>query len=173
MADSTLTTLLENIRVNLNDTTNYKTLADALMFVEICDEWFPLPKPSPYAVIVPGSAGDAEQLIATRVWRQPVNVYIAMRQLQTPEGERSLLGTSAKEGLDTLGRETRSALARPSPYNNRKPTGALYVTQAGVLHAESTETEYMGMETDDETEASGVQVIRVEITYLISEAKYV
>lgn len=171
MADSTITTLLENIQTNLKDSTNYATVAGALAFVEISDQWFPLPKGTPYAVIVPGAPGDAEQLIATRVWSQPVSIYVAIRSMMTPEGDRALLGTDQKSGLDTIALEVRKALARPSPYYDRKPDST-YTEQEGVLFGECTEMEYMGFETDDETETSGIQVVRVEVTYLVSEAKY-
>jgi hypothetical protein len=55
VTDSAVTTLLENIKVNLQDAVNFTTCADLLRAVDIMAEFSILGRRTPFAVIVPGS----------------------------------------------------------------------------------------------------------------------
>jgi len=171
MADGILTILWRNVAVNLRDATNYTSLS-ALKDVVVSDEWRPLALTTPYAVIVPGTQGEVTQGIAAQSWEQPCNVYVARRTGASHTGERGLLGVvSTENGIDTLATFIRKALVRPSPYNDRKPTGASYVTQTGVLHVEHTDIEHLGMLEDPENEEAGVQAIRLGFVYYVVDSK--
>ncbi|HUW34383.1 MAG TPA: hypothetical protein VM223_22475 [Planctomycetota bacterium] len=172
MADGILTILLRNVEVNLRDTTNYSSLS-ALKGWATVDEWRPLSLADPYVVIEPGPQGDTVQGIAAQSWEQPVNVYVAKRSGASLTGERALLGVKTTEtsGLDSLATFVRKALTRPSPYSDRKPSGASYVAQTGVLHVEHVDTEYIGYQADAEEESAGVQVIRLGFIYYMVDSK--
>lgn len=170
MADSLKTILLRNVEINLRDSTTYTDLA-ALKGWYVSDEFRPISYPTPYVSIVPGARGETISGIAAEVEEWTVSVYVVERTAPSETGERALLGVaSVRSGLDTLARFVRSSLIRPSPYNDRKPT-ASYTTQAGVLHAEHGGTEYLGYMTDDETEESGVQVMKVDVNYILVDNK--
>lgn len=175
MADSQKTILLRNVEVNLKDKTNYSDLS-ALNGWTVSDEWAPQNLSTPYVVIVPGATGDRVSGIAVETCEFTVSVYIAERAAASVNGKRALLGVvSVKSGLDSLARFVRTALIRPSPYSDRKPGtpyAGSYTTQAGVLHAEHGGTEYLGyMEDEEAGEESGIQVIKVDVLYLLVDAK--
>jgi len=159
MADGIVTTLLENIKETLGDTTNYAAIADALEKVFVSGEFKLHPKASPYAVIVPGSPDPLDSGATVAMWWQPVNVHIVMRRLKTPKGERTLLGTDGTNGLETLAKDARQALCRHSPYNAQLPTGSGYATQTGVLIGRYDGQSYLGEEEGEEQKPSDVVVL--------------
>jgi hypothetical protein len=170
MPDGLVTTLLENIKNNLEDTTNYSSIATPLGVVFPSGEFVLHPKASPYAVIVPGTPEPLDPGATVALWWQPVDVFLVMRRLKTKKGERSLLGTSSVNGLETLAKDTRQALSRESPYNNRVPSGyAGYTTQTGVLHVRFDGQEYMG-EVEEE-DAPPASTVVLHLAYLCAETR--
>jgi hypothetical protein len=166
MADGLVTTLLENIETNLGDTTNYSAIATPLGVVWASGEFVLHPKASPYAVIVPGAPEPVESGPTVAMFWQPVDLFIVMRRLKTKKGERSLLGTSTVNGLETLAKDARQSLCRVSPYNHNVPSGS-YTTQTGVLNVRFDGQEYMGnVEEEDMPQA---YVIVLHLAYLCAE----
>jgi len=167
MADSLVTTLLENIRLNLRDSTTYTALG-YLKTVDVVSEFVLYAKNSPYAVIVAENPVDQQTLTGVLVWWQPVTVYIVNRRQKTPDGDRAMLGDASLPGLDTLAKDARQALCRPSPYNP-VPTVS-YTTLTGVLNTRYGGMEYRGVEEGVKDEAAA-PVVAIHIDYLCVEAR--
>jgi hypothetical protein len=177
VADSLETTLLENVQVNLEDTTTYSDLA-AIKDTEIMDEFFLLSRTNVAATIVPGPPEDEQTGVQITRWWQPVKIHLQDRANQTPTRGRTLLGTSGRPGLDTVASFVRRALDRPSPFDGRKPS-ASYTTQTGVHNVRYMGKEYLGDEDkiaslgEDQTpeDAVATQVLVVTMAYYCVDSR--
>jgi hypothetical protein len=172
MAAGIVTTLLKNIKANLNDSTNYATVAANLKNVFISDDLLILPKQTPYADIVPGTPDEDEnQPVTCTLFWQPVFVYVVIRRDKTMTGEAQIVGVGSRDGLDTVAKDVRQALNRPSPYNDAQPSGASYTTQTGVFNVRYEGTEYLGEEED--ADLTGVRVAKVNLSYRCADTRKV
>ena len=139
ITDDLLTTLLENVKVNVQDAANFATLTDFKRAVSIMPEFCLDCKATPNAVIVPGEPEDEKATVSTHTWWQPITVYITHREKNDPQREKRVVGLANTRGLNALAWEVRKALTRESPYNNGKPTATptvgTYTAQTGVLRA--------------------------------------
>jgi len=182
MADSIVTTLLENIQVNLEDATNFPAIAHAttgsIKDTEIMDDFALVGRTNVAAIIVPGPPEDERCGVQITRWWQPVDIYLQDRVNVTPTRGRTLLGTAGRPGLDTVAKDVRQALDRPSPFDGRKPS-ASYTTQTGVHNAAYRGKEYLGDEDkmsylgEDmrEEEAIATQVVVVHMAYFCVDTR--
>jgi len=168
MADGIVTTLLENIQINLQDSTNYSDIASALKAVEIRGEFTLLEKQDTYAVIVPGEPDKLYDTYSFTSFWQPVTVYIVMRRLKSKTGDRTLLGTASVDGLDTIVKNARQALNRSSPYYNDKPSSS-YTEQTGVSEVRFDEVTYMGEEESENLQPANVAALK--LSYLCVDTR--
>ncbi len=128
---STLTTLLANIKANLEDSTNFSTLTTKLKGADITPVFFVTGRTTPWAVITPGATHvENDNLLCEHI--QEVDVTVVTRRYQTQTCEVELVGNSTVTSIEEIVHEVRKALDRPSPYGDRKPTGASYTTQSNV-----------------------------------------
>jgi hypothetical protein len=160
MADGIVTTLLENIVVNLNDATTYTALAQ-IKGVLVAPEMVLLADASPWVVVVPGSPTDEEVGVTINTWWQPVTCYIGIRRATSHDGDWGLLGSSGQNGLDTLAKDVRQALNRTSPYSDNKPS-ASYGTQVGVHDTRYAGLEYLGIQEEEHGQESQVAALTIE-----------
>ena len=136
--DSALTTLLEQISINLRDTTNFAGLAGLKNNTSYGSRYVmaafgPLKRrdhPTPYAVVTPGPCdkGGAEG----RVDRQQVLVHLVHGIFHDPEHYYTTLGTGSVDGILTLAEEIEKALARPRPYGHSPYTASPYTAITNV-----------------------------------------
>lgn len=160
MADGIVTTLLENIQINLQDTDNYSAIANALKAVEIRGEFALLEKQATYAVIVPGEPDPLYDTVTFSCFWQPVTVYLVLRRLKNKTGDRTLLGTDSVNGLDTMVKDARQALNRSSPYYNGKPSSS-YTEQAGIAETRFDGVDYMGEEDAEGKRPANVAALTI------------
>lgn len=163
MADSLTTTLVENVVLNLTDTDNYSAIASKLQAVFASQEFALHSKAAIYAVVIPDNPQDVVQMVSGITWWQPIDVFLCSRRGKTWDKERTLLGTSGTNGLDTLAKDARQALNRPSPFNDRKPTHptGTYATQTGVHDVRFDDVEYLVEQSEDDMGATFVARLRV------------
>ena len=141
--DSTLTTLLENIEVNLRDGTRHgssSTDGDLARLKNnnsygaryIVPAFVPLlGHPLPYAVIAPGAAGKSGA--GDRVDQQQVLLHVVHGEYHDPQDYYSTLGDGSMDGILTLAEEIENALTRSRPYNDGIHVAANgYSTQTNV-----------------------------------------
>lgn len=133
-ADNPLTTLLENIKANLEDSTNHANLATAFKnktkVYPVFGPWFTA---TPACVITPGlSLRSGEE---GRKDLQQVDLHIIHAVLSAPEHYYSVLGTSSLEGILTLAEEIEKALNRPEPYTYSPYNAAPYTALNNVRGA--------------------------------------
>lgn len=188
MADSEVVTLLENIKVNCRDSTNFTALivssVPRVKEAIVADTFSLSPRNTPFVVIVPGEPEDERELVQTVIWWQPVRIYIAQRRNPDPTRERKLLGGSNLDGLDSLAKDLRQALDRPSPYNGRKPSGVpptiagTYTTQTTVDAVEYRGQTYLGDEDvlallgpEGPEKGLPVVVIRLDMRYRMVDTR--
>jgi hypothetical protein len=168
LADGIVTTLLENIKINLQDTTNYNAIAGVLKAVEIRGEFALLEKQATYAVIVPGDPEHLYDTVTFTCFWQPVTVYVVMRRLKNKTGDRTLLGTATVNGLDTMVKDARQALNRSSPYYNDKPSSS-YTEQTGISEVRFDGVEYMGEEDAEGKRPANVAALT--LAYLCADTR--
>ena len=130
---ATLTTLLKNIKVNLNDGTNYAACAAAIGKAEISPVFFLAGRASPVAYIVPGAGRTTHSGLATHTVRK-VTIYVVTRRGITPTMTTALVGESSIEGIADVTEKVKQALDRPYPYATGRglPSGASYTAQNSV-----------------------------------------
>lgn len=157
--DSVLTTLLENLSINLRDTTNFAGLAglknNASYGTRYVQAAFgPLTgkqmgHPTPYAVIVPGSC--AKRGAEGRVDEQQVQIHVVHGIFHDPHHYYTTLGTATLDGVLTLCEEIEKALARPRPYGHSPYNTSPYTAQTNVVTGYAvgwTSPEPADLETD-------------------------
>lgn len=137
--DSVLTTLLEQISVNLRDTTNFAGLSGlknnasyGTRYVQVA---FGPPKnmghPTPYAVITPGAC--QKRGAEGRQDQQQVLVHVVHGIFHDPHHYYTTLGTSSVDGILTLCEEIEKALVRPRPYAHSPYNTTPYTAITNVL----------------------------------------
>lgn len=119
--DSVLTTLLEQISVNLRDETNFAGLTQLKNNASygtryIAPVFVPLDHPTPYALICPGPCGKSGP--EGRVDRQQVFVHVVHAVYQDAQDYYATVGDADTDGLLTLSEEVEAALVRPAPYRH-------------------------------------------------------
>jgi hypothetical protein len=141
MADSDLTTLLENIEATFTDATNFATLAGILKNSSknkaIAPIFRPIHAPVPYCVVTPGGS---EKFHTEGRWDiQEINVHIVHAVLSSAQHYYSVLGTASTEGILTVAEEVEKALVRPNPYGHSPylTAGGIYTTQTSVKNAKA------------------------------------
>lgn len=133
MADSALTTLLENIEVNLRDTTNFPDLAPlthTASTTHVAPIFLPLHQATPYVVIIPGAA-EIDQTEGRRDL-QRVELHIVHGVISSPNHYYSVVGTASTAGILTLAEDIEAALVRPKPYGHAPYNTGSYTAQTNV-----------------------------------------
>lgn len=139
MADSALTTLLENIEATLTDATNWATLAGILTNSSknkaVAPTFRPIYAAPPYVIITPGSQ---EKFQTEGRWDvQEVNLHIVHAVLSSPEQYYSVLGTATVEGILTIAEELEKAMVRPHPYSVSPYNSSPYTNLTAVKSAKA------------------------------------
>lgn len=139
MAVDTITTelLLSNMKINLEDSTNFSSVASALRSVSVQPFFFIPPRATPAAVIVPGKS-DLHHDSVLAHFRRDITVGVYTKVNMTKTGERLLTGTASIESFLSIVDKVRKALDRPEPYGANKP-GASYQTQNNIRSVRCTE----------------------------------
>ncbi len=135
MADSILTTLLENIEVNLRDTTNFSDLAalsHTSATVHVAPVFLPLMLAPPYVVVVPGDA-EIDQTESRRDLQQ-IEFHVVHGILSSDTQYFTTLGTASTAGILTLMEDIEAALVRPKPYGHAPYNTGSY-TALNTVHS--------------------------------------
>jgi len=171
-----LSTLLRNIKANLEDSTNYAAVTSRVKKVYITPVFYMPEKTTPCAVIVPGVGSVVDEGSYLTEISRVVSVYVATRLHAEPTGSKGLIGNiTAIEGLESICRRVRKALNRSDPYGAGKPSGATYTTM--------TQCDFAGYQGEDEptientyglfnpTQGLPALVIRMEFLYRYFETR--
>lgn len=133
---STLTILLNNIKLNLEDSTNFSTLTSKLKGADIAAAFFVMGRTTPWAVIMPGATSvEGDGLLCHH--QQDVDIHVITRRNITPTGGTEIVGSASVTGIEEIVHDIRKALDRPEPYGGRVPSGS-YTTQTNVHSVQYT-----------------------------------